>query len=503
MSKKFSPDSYKIKKDSVNLEVRILMEDDEPFYKLSFPEYDYGTEILMGEIKDRLVGEFHMDSKEMLDIKVINELKVRFEEKIAEQLMHEMSDLPSKLKDYMTVSLINRIFGFGPIEYLLADPNLEEVVINSEDEPIRVYHKKYGWLTTNLPTPTEDDISEYASIMARNAGRSISSLTPILDAPMLTKDRGNAILAPIADKGTAITIRKFAVDPWTFTDFVLNKTVNSEILALIWEAIQYEMNVLISGGTASGKTSFLNICMPFIPSNQRIISIEDTREIQLPKYLYWAPLKTRLPNPEGKGEITMLDLLVNALRMRPDRIVLGEVRRQEEVEIMFEVMHTGHSINATVHADTCQQTLRRLVNPPLAIPKILMDAVNLNVVLFRNRRLGIRKVFQVGEFITTDEGDFVDVKTNIIYRWRPRRDDFIKHAQQTRIGEDLMRDLGITKDELEEELTQKQKIIEWFAENKIRGIDDVGKTMKFFYQHPDELLELVEAGKGPQLILGD
>lgn len=176
-------------------------------------------------------------------------------------------------------------------------------------------------------------------------------------------------------------------------DFINNKTCNIEIAALLWLAIGYEMNVLISGGTGSGKTSFLNACMPFIPPNQRVISIEDTRELMLPEFLYWTPLVTRTPNAEGKGEVSMLDLLVNSLRMRPDRIILGEMRKQQEAMVLFEAMHTGHSVYATVHADTSAETISRLVNPPLNVPPNLLKSVNLNVVMFRDRRKGIRRIF--------------------------------------------------------------------------------------------------------------
>ena len=144
---------------------------------------------------------------------------------------------------------------------------------------------------------------------------------------------------------------------------------------MIWLAIEYEMNILFSGGTASGKTTMLNVCMPFVQPNSRIISIEDTRELQLPDFLYWTPLVTRLPNPEGKGEINMLDLLINSLRMRPDRIILGEMRRAREAEVLFEAMHTGHSVYSTVHADTTSETISRLTNPPLNVPPNLLKAV--------------------------------------------------------------------------------------------------------------------------------
>ena len=279
-------------------------------------------------------------------------LKEQFKSEAKTLLQEELPQLEENITDHFMITLVHELLGLGDIEFLLDDVNIEEIVINSAKEPIRIYHKGFGWIKTNLYPESESEIVNYASIIARRVGREISNLDPMLDAYLLTKDRANAILMPIASKGSTITIRKFARDPWTAADFIKNKTASSEVLSLIWLVIQYEMNMIISGGTGSGKTSFLNVCMPFIPPNHRIISIEDTRELQLPCFLYWCPLTTRQPNPEGKGEVTMLDLVVNSLRMRPDRIIMGEIRKQKEAEVLFEAMHTGHSVYGTLHADT-------------------------------------------------------------------------------------------------------------------------------------------------------
>ncbi len=256
--------------------------------------------------------------------------------------------------------------------------DLEEIVILSAKESIRVYHKKYKWIRSNIILMREDKIVNYSKIIARRVGREITVLSPLLDAHLVTGDRVNSVLYPISTNGNTITIRKFARDPYTIVDLISNNTCNLDVACILWLAIEYEMNVLISGGTASGKTVLLNACMPFIPPNHRIVSVEDTRELMLPNFLYWTPLVTRSPNPEGKGEVSMLDLLVNSLRMRPDRIVMGEMRRKEEAMVLFEAMHTGHSVYATLHADCADETISRLTNLPLSIPSTLLGAVTRN-----------------------------------------------------------------------------------------------------------------------------
>src|SRR3989344_3870427 len=147
----------------------------------------------------------------------------------------------------------------------------------------------------------------------------------------------------------------------------------------------------------------LNVLCNFLPPNQRIISIEDTRELKLPTTLHWVPMETRLPNPEGKGEVTMLDLVVNSLRQRPDRILVGEIRRQREAEVLFEAMHTGHSVYATIHANNVKETIDRLTNPPINIPKMVISALSIVLVQNRNRRTGKRRTLQIAEVQPTGE----------------------------------------------------------------------------------------------------
>src|SRR3989344_3009870 len=407
-------EKYDIVVDGAKVDVTIMKNDLGVTYKLSIPKIDMATSMLLDEIRHDLISLTNITMKELINPEFFQTIKDRFMHDATELIKNKLPNLDEEIKQFLIGKLIQDMLGLGDIEFLVNDPNLEEIVIPSAKEPIKVYNKKYGWLDTNLQIKQEDEILNYSNIIARRVGKQITVLNPLLDAHLLTGDRINAVLYPVNTKGNTITIRKFARDPFTIIDLINNKTCDIETAALIWIAIEYEMNVLFSGGTASGKTSFLNACLPFIPPNQRIISIEDTRELMLPDFLYWTPLVTRTPNPEGKGEVSMLDLLVNSLRMRPDRIVLGEMRRKEEATVLFEAMHTGHSVYATVHADSASETIARLVNPPINVPPNLLRAVNLNVVMFRDRRKRIRRVFQVADF----DAERDSARANILYRWR-------------------------------------------------------------------------------------
>src|SRR3989344_2714099 len=322
-------EKYQLTADEISTEVHICGQGKKATdYVIKTQEIGIATAALLDKIKSELVTQVQVTASEILDPKTIEELKKRFRLKAEELISLHMPSITGTAKKYFIGRLMQEMLGLDLIEFLLNDIQLEEIVVNSAQEPIRVYHRKYGWLSTNVLIKTEAQIANFSSIIARRVGRQITSLTPLLDAHLVTGDRANAVLYPISTKGNTITLRKFARDPWTMIDFIKNKTCSSDVYALIWEAIEYENNILFSGGTASGKTSFLNTCMPFIPPNHRIVSMEDTRELALPKFLYWCPLVTRQPNPEGKGEVSMLDLLVNSLRMRPDRIILGEIRKR-------------------------------------------------------------------------------------------------------------------------------------------------------------------------------
>ncbi|MEK6908899.1 MAG: ATPase, T2SS/T4P/T4SS family [Nanoarchaeota archaeon] len=479
--------NYVIEVDGAEVTIDIKKQDDNYIYSINLPKFNIGTESLIKYVKNELITSATINLQEMSEQESFVKMKQRFLGEINSLLKEKLPNIEPETEKTIAGMLMQDMLGLGEIEFLINDPNLEEIVIQSSKEPIRVYSKKYGWLKTNIFIPTEDSIINYANIIARRVGRQITVLDPLLDAHLLTGDRINAVLYPINSKGSTIIIRKFSRDPYTIIDLIKNKTCNLDIASLLWLAVEYEMNILVSGGTASGKTSFLNAFMPFIPPNHRIISIEDTRELVLPDFLYWNPLVTRTSNSEGKGKVTMLDLLINSLRMRPDRIILGEMRKHEEAMVLFEAMHTGHSVYATLHADSAPETISRLTNPPIDIPANLLKAVNLNVVMFRDRKKGIRRILQVAEFDT--EGD--RATANIIYRWVPEKDQIIEHRESMRFFEDLSRHTGLSEIEIKKELEERKKILDWLIKNNLRSIKEVGNTIELFYQDKPSLTEIM------------
>ena len=266
------------------------------------------------------------------------------------------------------------------------------------------------------------------------------------------------------------------------------KTLDKKMTTYLWLLIEYGNSMLISGGTATGKTSMLNVVANFFPPNQRIISIEDTREIRLPNFLHWVPMITRLPNPEGKGEISMLDLLVNSLRMRPDRIIVGEIRRKREAEVLFEAIHTGHSVYATVHANDTRETITRLTNPPIEIPKTMLPAISMLIVQYRNRRTGLRKTFQISEILPNSD-------PNVLIQLDIKSGKLNKVNRSKSLLSTIELFTGLTKNKLDKSLKEKENVLKWLVKQNINTVDDVGKVMAEYYTNPDYLMKCVRKNK--------
>ncbi|MEM5828134.1 MAG: ATPase, T2SS/T4P/T4SS family [Candidatus Aenigmatarchaeota archaeon] len=487
-------DKYKINLEFVSAEVEIIDRGDfVSYYNIKIPKLEKGTEILKEEIKEKLIAEVPI--KENISKEDYEKLKKEFFEK-AKNEIRKIIKIKEEDANFLANLIVIEMLGTGIIEFLIEDPNLEEIAINSSKEPIWVYHKKFGWLKTNILLKNEQEIYNIASIIGRRVGRQINVLNPLMDAYLLTGDRVNATLFPISAFGNTITIRKFRRNPWTIIDFINSNTLSLEAAAFLWQAVQYELNIIIAGGTGSGKTSLLNVILEFIPPNQRIVSIEDTREIQLASFHHWVPLVTRAASAEGKGEVSMLDLLVNSLRMRPDRIVVGEIRRAEEAEVLFEAMHTGHSVYATLHAETAEQAYRRLTHPPINVPETLMESLHLFAVMFRERRRGIRRLFQISEIVT-----YLPQKVNDLFRWEVKLDKVIPSNESLRISSELELFTGMSKKEQLDDLEEKKKILSWLINNNFNGIENIGKIIALYYRNKEEVLEAINKGKKPQDLL--
>jgi len=482
--------SYNFTSDDIPITIQIFRKKDEfvPIYEVSISSISKNTEIILEKIRQELTEQVTLGMVEILSTKDTGIVEQRFVDAISTLVSKYFPDADEKTTRFLKSYLIQRSLGLGSIEILMDDANLEEIAINSAEEPVWVYHKKLGWLKTNINLASEDQTRHYATMIGRRVGRQLTILEPLMDAHLKGGDRVNATLEPISAAGNTITLRKFATKPWTITDFINDNTISTEAAALIWLGVQYELSTLIAGGTASGKTSMLNVVANFFPPNQRIVSIEDTREIQLPKFLHWIPMNTRLANPEGKGEVSMLDLLVNSLRMRPDRILVGEIRRKREAEVLFEAIHTGHSVYATVHANSAEETVTRLTNPPIEIPRSMVSAISMIIVQYRNRRTGMRRTFQIAEVQA-------DATPNVLLQLDIKKNVIRKVAESKNLLATIELFTGLSKQELNNSMKEKETVLKWLAKNNTNTVDTVGRAMAEYYTDPDNLMEHVRKNK--------
>ena len=340
-------------------------------------------------------------------------------EQLTAYVAQEISDLMTEAKEPLTIAERQRlateimcdVVGLGPVERFLADPNVDEIMVNSLDP---IYVERDGRIEmTNVRFMSDEHLRRVIERIVGDVGRRIDESSPMVDARLPDGSRVNAIIPPLAVDGPALTIRKFSADPYQVDDLIRFGTVTRELAELLRVVVEVGLNVLVSGGTGTGKTTLLNVLSGFIPGDERIVTIEDAVELQLHQD-HVVRLESRPANIEGRGEVTVRDLVRNSLRMRPDRIIVGEVRGPEALD-MLQAMNTGHDGSiSTIHCNSPRDALSRLETlvlmsgvdlPSRAIREQISSAIDLIVHIHRFRD-GTRKVTQVAEVVGM-EGDTI------------------------------------------------------------------------------------------------
>lgn len=344
-------------------------------------------------------------------------------EQLAAHVSNEIGDLMTRTtvplsaeeRHALTAEIVSDVVGLGPIEPFLADPTVTEIMVNSLDP---IYVERGGVITpTYARFVSHEHLRRVIDRIVSGVGRRIDESSPMVDARLPDGSRVNAIIPPLAVDGPALTVRKFSVDPFQVDDLIGFGTLTPELAELLDAVVRAELNILVSGGTGTGKTTLLNVLSGFIPDSERIVTIEDAVELQLHQR-HVVRLESRPPNMEGKGEVTVRDLVRNSLRMRPDRIIVGEVRGAEALD-MLQAMNTGHEGSiSTIHCNSPRDAVSRLETmvlmsgldlPSRAIREQIASALDLIVHLQRMRD-GSRRITQVteisgmeGEVLTTSD----------------------------------------------------------------------------------------------------
>nr|WP_206203539.1 CpaF family protein [Thermococcus sp. M36] len=475
--------------------VRILKVRGEPvpIYEIRLPRLTREEEELLRRIRERAITELQIDPLAFPDFE---ERRRVFMNAVKNMIREEAPQFSEGRVEVLADLIVQGMIGYGRLDPLVRDDNLEEIMVIGTNRPVYVWHRRFNMCKTNIVFPDDKEILNIIERIAREVGRRIDQQSPLLDARLPDGSRVNATIPPISLDGPTITIRKFKKDPLTIIDLIKYRTLNSDIAALLWVFVDglgvKPANILVAGGTGSGKTTTLNALAMFIPPSERVISIEDTAELQLPVE-HWIRLETRPPNLEGKGEVTMDDLVKNTLRMRPDRIIVGEVRGPE-ARTMFTAMNTGHDgCMGTIHSNSARETIVRLESPPMNVPRIMIPALDIILmqVRFHSRKMGtIRRVTEIAE-ISGMEGE--SIQLNKLYKYDPIKDELVPTGVPSRTLNMLAHFTGMSVSEIEYEKEKRKIVLEWMIKRGIRGIEKVGYYIRQFYIDEEGLMKKIEA----------
>lgn len=363
------------------------------------------------DLKDRIQDKLVAELDPSMDVTRTDEVRRTIQDMFEHILAQENIILSRSERERLFEGIVAEILGFGPLEILLADESVSEVMVNG---PEKVFVERKGKLTkTNVVFEDNEHVMRVIDRIVSPLGRRIDESSPMVDARLPDGSRVNAIIPPLALNGPTLTIRKFEKDPLTIDDLISFGSMSPETAEFLRACVKGRLNAVVSGGTGSGKTTLLNVMSSFIPEDERIITVENAAELQL-RQEHVVTLESRPPNIEGKGEVTIQDLVINTLRMRPDRIVVGECRGGEALD-MLQAMNTGHDGSlTTAHANTPRDTLSRLETmclmsgmdlPIRAIREQVAAAIDLIVQQSRMRD-GSRKIMNITE-IQGMEGDVI------------------------------------------------------------------------------------------------
>ncbi len=408
--------------------------------------------------------------------------------KIFQSFFPQVKNVPA-LSDYV----VGNSVGYGKLSPLIEDVDLEEIMVNGYEQKVFAFHRKYGLCKTNLDFSARKDLDNLLQKIARTVGKQFDADHPLLDARLPDGNRANATFASVTPLGSTLTIRKFSSVPMSIVDLIMHNTISGEVAAFLWVMVEgmsiESMNLIVTGGSGSGKTTTMNALTAFIRYTERIISIEDTLELQLGNRENWVQMESR-PKMRGQEEVTMDDLLKNAMRMRPDRIIMGEVRGKE-AETLFIAMDTGHSgCIGTLHSNSAKEMLLRLKSEPMNVAESLLPLLDLVIVQERIyvKGKGIqRRVSSVTEVSSMERQALL----SNVYEWDRRADVLKRTDVPSSVVESLANKILKTKKEVEQEIKIRKSILDWMLRNNIHSYSEVEKIIQQYYYSPEGLLQKI------------
>ncbi|MDD5254060.1 MAG: type II/IV secretion system ATPase subunit [Candidatus Nanoarchaeia archaeon] len=478
---------YDLIKPYASIHIHWDEESKEVLYELIEPTLDDHEKRMLKLIEDSL--------KEIINISFIevNESQkvIEYLEKNVRVLLKEFGESISDESLYKVLYYIYRNFsGLNEIEALMHDYFIEDIECNGIGTPLYIVHRKYRNLKTNIVFEDIPKLAGFVEKLAQKAGKYVSYANPLLDGRLPDGSRVNATYSTdISSRGPTFTIRKFTKEPWTPVKLLDFRTASPEMLAYLWLAIEYESNIMVIGGTGSGKTSFLNALAFFIPPAARIVSIEDTKELNL-MHENWLPSVARegvgLANMVGQkhGEVSLFDLLKESFRQRPDFVIVGEIRGAEAF-VLFQGMSSGHPSFGTMHAEDVETMIRRLETEPINLSPGLVESLDVVCVMIQTKVGGqaVRRVREINEIVGVSEAQVGGAKYNTPFVRNPQTDQFFFNTK-SHVFEKIVQRHGVTMEKLNNEFVLRAKLIMAMYKAKIFGFKEVQDIINAYYKTP-------------------
>jgi len=433
----------------------------------------------------------------MSDLKNKDEAISYIEKKFRKVL--EENDIKLSPEEYLKIMyyIYRDFIGLNEIEPLMHDPYIEDIGCSGIGTPIYVVHRRFGSMETNIVYNDFDYLNNFVIKLSERCGRYISYATPLLDGTLPDGSRVQASMAKdVTTKGPTFSIRKFRRNPFSPIDIINLKTASTDLMAYMWFLIEHDSSMLICGGVATGKTTFLNSLSMFIPPEDKVISIEDTREINIP-HENWIPAVTRtgFGMPEGGkryGEINLFDLLKESFRMKPDYVIVGEVRGKEAY-VMFQGIASGHPSLGTIHAGSVEDVIKRLSTPPIELSPSLIEALDIIVIMTKAREKGesAKRVKGVYEIQNVDV-ETKKARTIKTFEWIPSTDTFKNNLAQSQILRKISFETGIPYNKILEELKDREMVLKWMIKYSVTHFEDVYKFINMYYREKEKLMKWIK-----------
>jgi len=449
-----------------------LTEEEERWRKMIDEKLYYELSLGKESFKSREEASKYLSNK-------IDEIIKRYRWKISETSL-------DKIKYY----IVRDKLGYGKIDPLMKDENIEDISCNGPGQPVYVWHRFYESISTNIVFEDDEELDNFVIRLAYLAGRHVSISTPIVDATLPDGTRINITFRrEVSRRGTTFTVRKFRREPFTIIDLINFRTLDIELAAFLWYVVENMASILVAGGTATGKTTLLNALSLFIRPEKKIVSIEDTPELQL-YHENWNSLveRTGFGIRGGEAEIRMFELLKTALRQRPDIIIVGEVRG-EEAYTMFQAMATGHGALGSIHAESPEAVISRLTSEPMNVPESLILTLDL-ILLISRVKIGdriYRKVLSISEPIWDPKENRIRIET--VYEYDAYRDIYV-FSKKSNTLDKMSKRYGIDMEVVMGDIERRKTIIEWMVKKNIRDYKSFIDTVKKYYLNPDEVYDV-------------